>query len=424
MKLLLHILLLALMITQSTAQDDPNQILQNAADAITTTPGFTAKVTLSGEGSQMILSTLPSLTARLTFGPHSEQGPSLHMLGELRPTQSAAPESFDIVYTTDKYIWTDHPKSVVNIRPPSVSARQRPTVFSYLLLAELAKDQPFNTLLSKAESIELEDNQSIAGTDCRVVFVTRAKPGAGTRRSGAGAHTHERWFIGVGDNLPRRVEHITDAGMIKATLIMELTNLSVAPQSDDDLSVFAPETYTTSDTTKKPAPKIPDADQPYTKPDPKPVTPPTPTDPAAPNYAFTDTSNNQITRASQQGRITVLYFFGSWSIPANQTSPLLATLADDYTAQTDPDPAVDIFAIALRESDPDSVQDDHAANAYTLAINPPNTLASLFQLRVYPTIIVIDDNSRIVFSEHLTKDRDAQQLIDETKAAITKARNP
>jgi len=421
MKHLLHILLIALLITQSPAQDDPNQILQDAAAAITSTPGFTAKVTLSGEGSQMILSTLPSLTARLTFGTHSEQGPSLHMLGELRSTQTAAPESFDIVYTTDKYIWTDHPKSVVNIRPPSVSARQRPTVFSYLLLAELAKDQPFNSLLSKAESIALEDNQSIAGTDCRVVFITRAKPGAGTRRSGAGSHTHERWFIGTDDNLPRRVENITDAGMIKATLIMELSGLSVAPQSDDDLFVFAPETYTISDTTKKPTPTIPDADQPFEKPEPNPtkITPPTPTDPSAPNYTFTDTNNNQITRASQSGRITVLYFFGSWSIPANQTSPLLSTLADEFAEQTDP--PVNIFAIALRESDPDSVLDDHATNSYTLAINPPNTLASLFQLRVYPTVVVIDDNSRIVYSEHLTKDRDAQQLIDQTKAAITKA---
>jgi len=433
----LHILA-ALLLTlsplsaRSSAQEtDPQQILQDSAAALAAVPGFSAKVTLSGEGSQMILSTLPSMTARLTMGTHPESGKALHMLGELRATEKAAPESFDIVYSQDKYIWADHAKSTINIRPPSVSARLRPTVFSYLLLAELIKDNPFQKELDTAESLELEPQQTIADALCNVVLITRAKPAKGARPTGA--HTKERWFIGAQDNLPRRVEQITDAGMIKATLIMELSGLNIAPQSDADLDVFRPETYKVSDTTKRApqsqapnnkikTPTLPDRDQPFTKP----TQPQTPTNPPAPNYTFTDTTGTEISRNSQAGRITVLYFFGSWSIPSKQTTPLLSTLANDYISQPNPNTPVDTFAIALRESDPTTVTQAHRNNTYAhrLTINPLKTLPNLFQIRVYPTIIVIDDNNRIIYKEHLTPDRNAQALIDETKAAITKALAP
>ncbi len=437
----LHILiLLALLFTPALAQDDPptdpRQILQDSAQAIQSTPGFSAKVTLSGDGSQMILATLPSMTARFTLGNHPDHGPSIHLIGELRAQTTAPPQSFDIVYTKDKLFWADHAKQTINIRPPSVSIRIKPPAFKYILLAELLSDAPFQAELDNAQSIELQPQQSIAGTNCNVISITRAKPASGAQRSGVGAHTQERWFIGVDDHLPRRVEHITDAGMIKASLIMELTGLSVAPQSESDLEVFAPDSYKVSDTTRKqttPTPTIPDQDQPFTKPTQSdtPTPPATPTNPLAPNYSFTDTTNTTVSRDTQTGRVTVLYFFGSWSIPAKQTTPLLSTLATDLSTQPDSQPAtqVDTFAIALRESDPSTVTQSHQSNAYAhrLAINPATNLPALFKVRVYPTIIVIDDTNRIIFKEHLNKDRTPQtpqtpqQLIDNAKAAITKA---
>jgi len=429
------LILLALLFTQAAAQDDPRQILQNSAAAIKATPGFSAKVTLSGDGSQMILATLPSMTARFTLGNHPEHGHSIHLIGELRAQTTAPPESFDIVYTKDKLFWADHSKQTINIRPPSVSIRVKPPAFKYLLLAELINDTPYQSELDKAESIELQPQQSISGENCNVVYITRSKAASGSQRSGVGAHTMERWFISVDDHLPRRVEQITDAGMIKATLIMELTGLTVAPQSDSDLEVFSPESYKVSDTTRPrttPNPTLPDQDQPFTKPNPSntPSIPAAPTNPLAPNYSFTDTANATVSRDTQTGRVTVLYFFGSWSIPAKQTTPLLSTLATELNSNTSldvqPDTKVDTFAIALRESDPTTLTQDHQSNAYAhrLAINPDSNLPALFKVRVYPTIIVIDDTNRIIFNEHLTKDRNAQALIDEAKAAVTKAIEP
>jgi thiol-disulfide isomerase/thioredoxin len=414
--------LLSLLSLAASAQDDPRQILTDSAQAIKETPGFSAKVTLTGDGSKMILSTLPSMTARLTYGQHSEYGKVLHLIGQLKPTAEGAPEDFDIVYSADRYIWSDHPNATLNIRPPSVSGRIRPTAFSYLLLAELIKDEPFQSELNNAENFTLEPQQDIAGTPCHVVLIDRAKPKG---RAAAGAHNKERWFIGVEDNLPRRVEQITDASMIRASLIMELSGLSIAKPSDADLAVFVPETYKVIDNTKKSQPKVADKSKPFNKPTTttkidRPAAAKTPTDPPAPNYSFTDTKNQSISRSTQAGRITVLYFHGSWSIPSKQATPLLSDLVQSFDNPTKP---IDTFAIALRESDPAAVENDHRDNAYAhhLAINPSESLDALFQVRVYPTLVVIDDNNRITYRQHMGKDTDAQALIDGAKDAINKA---
>lgn len=420
-----HIILtmvLALFSLNTIAQDDPRQILTDSAQAIKETPGFSAKVTLTGDGSKMILATLPSMTGRLTYGQHSEYGKVIHVLGQLRPTAEGAPEDFDIVYSADRYIWSDHPNQTLNIRPPSVSGRIRPTAFSYLLLAELIKDEPFQNELNNAENFTLEPQQDIAGTPCHVILIDRAKPKG---RAAAGAHNKERWFIGVEDNLPRRVEQITDASMIRASLIMELSGLSVAKSSDADLEVFVPDTYKVIDNTKRNQPKIADKNQPFNKPTTttkidRPVANKAPTDPPAPNYSFTDINNQSISRSTQTGRITVLYFHGSWSIPSKQATPLLSDLTQSFDNPAKP---IDTFAIALRETDPDAVKSDHSNNAYAhnLAINPESSLDALFQVRVYPTLVVIDDNNRITYRKHMGKDTDAQALIDGAKDAINKA---
>ncbi len=407
----------------ASAQDqDPARILLDSAETLKSTPGFSAKVTLSGDGSKMILSSLPSMTAQMNVGTHSEHGKSIHLIGQLRPTREAPPEAFDVAYTRNTYSWTDHPKQMVSIRPPSVSARQRPRIFTYLLMAELVKDNPFESEISSATSIELQPNEPVAGVDCYVVYITRSKA---KRDKGASAHNFERWCIAVDDKLPRRVEQITDGGMIKATLIMELSGLTIGAQSDEDLFVFAPENYRVSDTTRpqtQTPPTLPDQNQPYTKPE-QPVTqtPAAPTDPRAPSYSFSDSNNATVSNSTQSGKITALYFFGSWSIPSKQTTPLLSELASEFSDQsTTP---VECYAIAQRESDPSTLTDSHSSNGYahSLVINPTGDPSSAFKVRVYPTIVIIDDNNRLIFQQHLTKDRDAQALIDNAKAAITNA---
>lgn len=428
-------LIAVLLTTQARAQDDnPVQILQDSAEALKATPGFSAKVELSGDGSAMILNTLPSLTAQFTMGTHSELGKVLHLIGQYTPKKDAPPESFDIVYTPDKLIWVDHAKQTINIRPPSVSARQKPAPFKYLMFAELLKDSPFESELAKADSVDLEPNQSIAGTDCRVILITRPAAGAGSKRSGVGAHNMERWYIGAADNLPRRVEHITDAGMIKATLIMELSDLTVKDPEDSDLDVFRPETYKVSDTTQarsqtppKATIKAPNNTAPAnrsneTKQNTRPTTP---SNPQAPNFSFIDTNDTTVTRASQAGRMTVLYFFGSWSIPSKQTSPLFAELAREIQA-TDPTTPVDFYALAFRESDPQTLIDAHQDNSapYALAINPSQSMATQFKARVFPTIIIINDRSRIIYTNSFSKDTKQQELIDQTRDAINKAIAP
>ena len=273
----IRILILAALTLPALAQStDPRQVLEDSARAISEIEGFSAKAVLSGDGSAIIMETLPSMNARINVGTHPEHGKMLHMLGQLRATQKAEPETFDISYTPSKYIWTDHEKKTVNIYPPSVSVRVRPRAFSYNLFANLLDDAPFDSQLDNPKDIVLEDNQTIAGQDCQVVYITRQDI---KRSANASAHTHERWFISTADQLPRRLEQITDAGMIKATIIMELSDLTIAPQPESELMAFAPENYRVVDTTKKATPKPATQTPPTTRPaNQQPSRPATPTD--------------------------------------------------------------------------------------------------------------------------------------------------
>ena len=68
LQILIALTLLSIPATPTIAQsqnDPAKQILQDAATALQSSPGFTAKVTLQGEGSKMILSTMPAMTAVL-----------------------------------------------------------------------------------------------------------------------------------------------------------------------------------------------------------------------------------------------------------------------------------------------------------------------------------------------------------------------
>lgn len=414
----------AFVIPAFAQEADPGAVLQASAEAVAETEGFAAQFRLTGEGSEMIKNTMPSLTGRLVFGKNAG-GRVLHALGESRDSTTGPSVAFDIVRTAEKVSWTDDAKKVVFTRMASPEPREIPGAGRLLHLSNLLDDQPYAGALARAESVEHEGVKTVAGEACDVVLITFAKgQGAGGRNTPG--HTGERWYISTGDKLPRKLEQITDAGLLKYSLVTEMSNLKIGAQAAEMLDVRRPEGYRVDDNTVAPEPQPEPA--PDTQPDTgattgattgptgtsKPPTLPVSQTPRAPAYSFTPDGGGVVNNTTQQGRVTVLYFWGTWCIPCRAVSPKVSEIAERFA-----DRAVDVFAPAIRERDAEAPRASIADNGYKhrLVLGADAT-AGAFKVRVYPTVVVIGPTGDIVYQAHPGSDRTADQMASEIAAAV------
>ncbi len=412
-------------ITPAIAQS-PNDILVASRDALAELTGFSAQFKMGGEGGAMFKDTLPSMTGQLFFGTHEELGRVIHCIGEARDQQTMPSQPIDLLITSDRFIWTDITAHTINERPATKNGRGIPSAFQLMLLRSIVQDDPYAEDADNAQTIDLLTQEVIGDTLCDVIHIKRTKPKG--RSSSSSTYTDARWFIGVDDKLPRKLEHITDAGLVKITLLFELSNLKITEPPQDLLDVNRPESFEFRSTMPNPDEANNDANEvrpPLTTDRPahqiqtnlNPVETSVPRIKRTPAYAFTPESGSEVSNSTQADRITVLYFWGSWCIPCKSASPLVSQLANDFSS----DP-VDIFGLAIREADPDQTADDFTINRYqhTLVLDA-DTLVSTFKARVFPTLIVIDRDGEITYHRGISKELSAEDLIKATKDAIQKA---
>ncbi len=404
-------------------EQSANDILDASRVAIQELSGFSAQFRMKGEGGSLFADTLPSMGGQLFFGTHDQYGRVIHCIGEARDQQKSASQAIDLLIASDRYLWTDTQTQSIHERPISGSARGLPSAFPLVLIRSMVSDDPFAKDANNADDIKLLAQDTVADILCDVIHIKRTKPGARSKRSNTDAYTDARWYIGVDDRLPRKVEHITDAGLAKITLIFELSNLKAVEPTQDQLDIARPQGFTFKSSMPKPKPtQDPDqASQVQLDPDtePRPIRP-QPNQPRVqytPPYAFTTIAGTEITNTIQDGRVTVLYFWGSWCVPCKIASPLVSELAQSF--QTDP---VDVFALAIREADPDQTRTDFKVqnNHHTLVLDA-DALASNFKARVFPTIVVINQAGEIVFQKSITKELTSEELVAGAKEAVQRA---
>ncbi len=410
-------------------EQSANDILDASRIAIEELAGFSAQFRMKGEGGSLFADTLPSMGGQLFFGTHEEYGRVIHCIGEARDQQKSPSQAMDILIAQDRYLWTDTQAQTIYERPITGSNRGLPPAFPLVLINSIIADDPFAKDADNAEEIKLLAQETIADVLCDVIHIKRTKPNSRSRQSGADAYTDARWYIGVDDRLPRKVEHITDAGLVKITLLFELSNLKVIEPTQTQLDVTRPEGFAFKSTMPKPKPDQA-SDQPVTADaDPEAASEPlaqradppnAPAEPRvqyAPPFAFTPVTGSEINNTTQQGRITVLYFWGSWCVPCKAASPLVSELAQHFEAEP-----VDVFGLAIREADPDQTRADFAAqNNHHRLVLDADALTSSFKVRVFPTIVVIDTQGEIIFQKRITKELTSEELVASAKEAIVEA---
>lgn len=419
--------------TSTHAQtDDPAAILEASAAAIAEVPGFNAQFQMKGVGAALFADTLPSMNGQLFFGTHEELGRVIHCIGEAKDQQNAVPQAIDIVLTSDRYLWTDHAKQEIYERPNNRTSRGTPPAFNLVLIQSMLMDAPFQNDTDGSLSMKVLAQETIAGSLCDVVEINRFKAGSSKRRSPSDSYTDVRWYIGTQDKLPRKVEQITDAGLVKITLLFQFGRINLIEPSQSDLDIARPASYKFISTMPKPKnessendpneikyqPVDNNSDQsiPTTRPtiqDKK----PTARERRAPSYSFTTSSGITINNDSQSDRVTVLYFWGSWCVPCNDQSPLVSDIVNKFNNQP-----VDVFGLAIREADPDQTTDDFNSSGFNYILSlDADSLVGPFKARVFPSIVVINKSGVIVYHKSLNKDVDVQELASGAETAITDA---
>ena len=133
---------------------------------------------------------------------------------------------------------------------------------------------------------------------------------------------------------------------------------------------------------------------------------PAPSRAKAPSFSVKDIDGAEVSTQTQQGRISVIYFWGTWCVPCRNYSPLISGLAETFAA----DP-VDILAPAIR-SKPDRAAEMIREKGYRqrLLVNA-DEMARAFRVRVYPTIYVLDAQGGVVATESPTKGESPEAMI-------------
>ncbi|MFG0315572.1 MAG: redoxin domain-containing protein, partial [Phycisphaerales bacterium] len=352
------IVLISLLAPTTLAQT-AEEILDASRAAIAEIDGFMAQFRMKGEGGSMFAETMPSMSGQVFFGTHDEFGRVIHTIGESKDKQKDPSKPMDQLIAEDRYIWVDRQAKTINEAPRGSTVRGLPSSLNLVLISSIINDDPYAQDTDGAVSITLGAQEAVAGEMCDQIVIKRPEAKGGRR--GAQAYTDAIWWISTSDKLPRKVHQITDAGMVKITLSFEMSNLRIIEPEQDQLDVRRPDGFRFSSTMPKPKDETQDAPETMTtEPIDRPATdrptqnsdrPSPPTVPSAPSFSFSTVSGDSVDNSTQRGRVTLLYFMGSWCVPCAQTTPLISAMRDEIN-----DDAFDLYALSVREGNPQNAE--------------------------------------------------------------------
>ena len=403
-----------------------NEILDQSRDALLESPGFQAQFRMKGEGGSMFADTMPSLSGQLFFGTSEELGRVIRTMGEGKDKQSEPSKPLDQLIAQDRFIWVDRQKQTITEAPNKPNARGVPSSLSLVLLSSIINGDPYGHDLNGAESVTLGAQEEVAGELCDQVIIKRPQQ-QGRSRAASQSYTDAVWWISTKDKLPRKVQHITDAGLVKITLEFEMSNLRIAAPNEKQLDVARPNGFEfiskmprqpVNVPTDKPVNDTPVNNTSTQTNDTPPATAKNPEPTERPvTYSFSTSDGTSVDNTTQQGRVTVLYFMGSWCVPCGETSALIETMRSELEVSD-----VDIFALGIREGDPERVQRTFNTDYPSIPISVnPDGMTPKFKVRIYPTIVVLDRDGINVYQKPIGKNFGPDKLVEEVTEAVSDA---
>ncbi len=239
----------------------------------------------------------------------------------------------------------------------------------WLWMVEFIHPTPFEDELN-ADELRYEGQQEVAGVKCHVIYVIYA-----------GGRGESRWYFGVEDNLPHRVDRIfVGADGQHAIRVLELRDLKINPSlSEKEFVVTPPDDYNVA---SLPFDIGERARQLLARGTP------------APDWTLPRLAGGQLGLASDlRGKVVVLAFWSSWCRPCRAELPMLAELRKHFA-----DRPVEIVAVHIWEqprTDLAAFVKSHGPRVTVL--RGDDRIARAYRVTGIPCYYVIGPQGRIVF---------------------------
>jgi thiol-disulfide isomerase/thioredoxin len=357
--------------------EDPERILREADRSIRKVQSLSYEASYQGVGSFVTHSSTSTGQVRLSkLEANNPLKAKLYARGDVVPTASGEVQPFLVAFdgTTVNKI-RPNAKALVYKTLAGNDPAERSLGFvtgffgggAYSsLMLEYILDEPFARQLS-APVAEYEGRASVNGALCHVVYVEYSRDAKRT--------TRERWFFGMKDYLPRKLEQITvnDKGRYGA-YVLSLSNLRVNISFGEWAFFIRPPRGC--------------AITPYRAPE----------QPAllavgdlAPGWTLTDASGTTHTLSEYRGKTIVLDFWATWCGPCIRTMPEIQRLHEKYLSND-----LIVFGVNTWEESNSSAYMKQHAFTYGLLLKGED-IAKAYRVNILPTLYVIGGHGKILF---------------------------
>lgn len=399
-----------------------------AVEAARGLKSLSARVVLSGDGGFKAYVPTGEGTIRLVRQEVPVEGRAWHT--RLDTTyihkQGDPEERISTLRTPMSLIWVEHEQKEVVERRYNDTRSRSASALNLFALPELTSEDPFSRELTEATGWKLHERQTVNGVLCEVVEVSYDISDPRAVRDPALSLIRtpvSKWFFSVEDRLPRRVERISDQGMISFTIVLDLHDVEINEAIDPaSLEIQTPEGYSRTEparTGEGGRPRVVTTD-------PAPAPAPAPSTTAAPQpdlpahgFELVDGEGNPVTLESLRGKVAVLYFWGTWCVPCHEFSPLVSDLVDTFAGEP-----VRVFGLPVRERSEEAVREAIKPYKHTLLLDPaPDVIgcdatARAYKVRRYPTVFVIGFDSEILDVKWPEQDVTTAETMGEIEKTI------
>ena len=356
------------LLTAPTLGDEPDvrQIVTKADQATDAVKMLSYQAEAWGEGVLKDFVPRFRATVKIQAGP-TGQLPYLRVEGTKTAPESANADPFHVVVDGKQIISLDQKTKVCNVGDLPQAISLGAEVLATVCLKKLVDPMPFNDEL-QGDSLRYEGQKSVAGTECHVIYVVYA-----------GGRPEARWYFGVEDFLPRRVDRVFRTPTREGIRVLELSEIDTAPKFDETTFATAvPQGYTEK-RYQSPAPArrrsvglLAVGSQ-------------------APDWTLKTAEGQSVSLAGLRGKVVVLDFWATWCVPCVRAMPGIQKLHDHFKGQP-----VAVFGVNAREHRKADPAGFMKTKGFTYAqLLKGDQVADAYGVQGLPTFYVIGPDGRI-----------------------------
>jgi thiol-disulfide isomerase/thioredoxin len=344
--------------------DDPDLIeiitkADRAADAVKAA-SYRASVWVGGEAP--VAQPRIEATVKVREGAQREL-PLLRVDGRVKMPGSDQTHPFQLVLNEKQAASFDREEKVCTVGELPEGLDLVSDALTTVVMREFVVPGPFSDEL-EADERRYEGKQTVGGTECHVVYVVYK-----------GGMAQARWYFGVDDALPHRVDRIARGSDGKVYRALELRELDASAKLDEaTFAIQVPADFERRE---------------YTR--------PARTDPgllkvgsAAPDWTLKNPAGQAFTLSQLRGKVVLLDFWATWCGPCKVAMPKVQKLHERYQGK----PVVVLGINTWERSDAAAYMKKNKFT-YELLLNG-DRVAEAYGVRGIPTFYIIGPDGKIL----------------------------